>query len=174
MKLIVGLGNPGKKYIKTRHNVGWMILDSLAEKAKWYENKNAKALYTKININNNEVELLKPLTFMNNSGYSVAYACKNHNFDLENDVIVIHDDKDINLGEIKVQKNRNAAGHNGVKSIIQHLKTKNFIRIRVGIANDKMKYQNTTIFVLKKFGLLERKKLQIGIQTATEEIKKLF
>jgi len=181
MKLIVGLGNPDKKYAKTRHNIGWMVLDELLEQLKkyddslkWNESKKGKVLYLKTNLDNQKIELYKPLTYMNESGYSVSYAVKKHEMDIANDLIVIHDDKDIELGKVKVQNDRSSAGHNGVKSIIQNLKTQNFIRIRVGIANNRTSKTDTANFVLKKFGFLERKKLQQAITVATEEIYSLL
>mgnify|MGYP001565960302 CR=1 FL=1 len=188
MKLIVGLGNPGKQYEKTRHNVGWMVLDEFMNNvfiegsetklkmnnAQWNENKKARTLYLKTEINKQQIRLLKPLTFMNESGYTVAYAVKNHNLNLANDLIVVHDDKDIELGKVKVQTDRSDAGHNGIKSIIQRLGTKNFTRVRVGVGNEKMNRQDTAVFILKKFGLLEKKKLKEGIQAAVEEIMKLI
>lgn len=176
MKLIVGLGNPGKEYEKTRHNVGWMVLDLLAKKLDandWQNSKKANALFLKTTTNGKQVELLKPLTFMNNSGQSTAYAVKNHTLNPETDLIVVHDDKDIPLGEIKVQTNRSSAGHNGIKSIIDHLKTQNFVRVRVGVA-PKNKIEDTAKFVLKKFGLLEKSKLNESLTKATDAIIKLI
>ena len=181
MKLIVGLGNPDTKYAKTRHNIGWMVLDTLVEQLKkydesirWNESKKGKALYLKTMVDNKKIELYKPLTYMNESGYAVSYAIKKHEMDTTKDLIVIHDDKDIELGKVKVQSDRSAAGHKGVRSIIQHLKTQNFIRIRVGVANDRTNRTDTANFVLKKFGFLERKKLQQAITKATEEIYSLL
>ena len=107
---------------------------------------------------------------MNDSGYSVAYTVGKHEIDTSKDLIIIHDDKDIELGKIKIQVDRSDGGHNGVKSIIQHLKTKNFIRIRVGVANDKTAKSDTAIFVLKKFGIFEKKKLQQSIEEAVQQI----
>ncbi len=131
MYLIVGLGNPGKKYARTRHNAGWLILD-YAYKAKWQKSKSASAAYCQTKIAGQPVELFRPLTFMNNSGQSVAIAAKKHHL-APTHIIVVHDDKDVPLGQIKIQTNRGDAGHNGVKSIIAHLKTRSFVRIRVGI-----------------------------------------
>ncbi|OGH84595.1 MAG: aminoacyl-tRNA hydrolase [Candidatus Magasanikbacteria bacterium RIFOXYA2_FULL_44_8] len=156
MKLIIGLGNPGKEYMRTRHNAGFLALDELAKQLEcttsdWKESKKAKALYCKTTIDGTSVELLKPQTFMNDSGISVAYAAKNHNLKPTN-IIVIHDDKDIPLGEYRDQTDRSAAGHNGVKSIIEHLGTQNFRRIRIGVATPEMaKYDDKADFVLGKF-----------------------
>ena len=180
MKLIVGLGNPGEKYQKTRHNVGFMVIDKLAENLNFAttdftDSKHAKAKYLKNIYNGHNLELLKPMDFMNNSGFSVAYAIKNNNLNPEQDLIVIHDDKDIPLGDIKIQRDKSDAGHNGVKSIINHLKTQNFIRVRMGVApTDPKKIGDTANFVLKKFGLFEKKKINLAIEKAVAEIIKLI
>lgn len=175
MKLIIGLGNPGKKYQNTRHNIGWMILDFLAEKNKWSESKNNKSLYTHTEINNQEVELVKPLTFMNNSGVAVAKIIKKHNLNPAEDLIVIHDDLDITLGEYKVQKDRGPAGHNGVKSIIEHLGTKDFTRIRVGVAKENRDHMGDTAkFVLNRFGFMEKMKLSKLKDQIAEELKTIL
>ena len=167
MKLIIGLGNPGKQYAKTRHNVGWMVQDACASifNFKFLILKKVKGEIAKTD----KAIFLKPLTFMNNSGESVQTAINYYKLKLS-DLIVVHDDKDIELGKIKVQTGHSDAGHNGIKSIVQHLGTNDFTRVRVGIANDKLKYQDTATFVLKKFGLLEKKKLKEGINKAVEEI----
>ena len=174
MKLIVGLGNPEKKYEKTRHNVGWMVLDALAENQNWQESKKAHALYQKMEISGHAVELIKPTTYMNNSGEAVAYAQKKHNLEAD-DIIVVHDDKDIPLGTVKVQKERGNAGHNGVRSIVEHLKSNAFTRIRVGTASEnKRKMEDTTKFVLGRFGILEKGMLRQAIETAIHKINELF
>lgn len=170
MKLIVGLGNPGKEYQNTRHNIGWVIADALAEGEKWQESKKANALY----IKKQKFEIIKPTTFMNNSGLAVVYALKKHGVTPEN-IIVVHDDKDLLLGEYKIQKDRGSAGHNGVQSIIDHLGTKNFTRVRIGIApEDKRAMGDTAEFVLNKFSKGEKQIAEKIISTVTEEIKKLL
>jgi len=166
MKLIVGLGNPGIKYEKTRHNLGFLVIDFLADNDKWEESKKANCLYLKKQINSEKVELIKPLAFMNNSGKTVSYIQKKRYIDTE-DIIVIHDDIDLKLGEIKIQKNRSSAGHKGVQSIINALGTKDFTRIRIGI-----KQINQTIiieaekFVLENFTPEEEKIIQEIIKKA--------
>lgn len=171
MKLIVGLGNPGKKYTFTRHNVGWMVLDTLTGKSQWKESVKAQAFIYKTEIGGKEVELLKPNTFMNNSGVAVAYALKKHP---TAELIVVHDDKDIPLGEIRVQTDRGAAGHNGVKSIMEHLGTQNFTRVRVGIAPSKPLNMDAADFVLEKFAKEEKKKLNEAIVEAGRRIRELI
>ena len=161
--LIVGLGNPGKKYIKTRHNIGFRIIDVLAGKEKWNKSKKANCLYIKKQIENKDIELIKPMTFMNNSGKPVRYAQKKHNIPIEK-ILIIHDDIDLILGNIKISKGRGSAGHKGVGSIIQELKTNNFLRIRVGIQPKKGKPENVDKFVLGNFNQEEEKILKLIIQ----------
>jgi len=160
MKLIIGLGNPGKKYENTRHNLGFLVVDLLAGSDEWKENKKANCLYIKKQINSEEVELVKPLTFMNNSGKVVNYIQKKHYIDIE-DIVVIHDDIDLELGEIKIQQSRGSAGHKGVQSIIDALGTKDFTRIRLGIKQvDKEIIMDTEKIVLQKFTKDEKKIVQ--------------
>lgn len=176
MFLIVGLGNPGKQYEKSRHNVGFMVLDQLAadlsgKKIKWSINAKANAQYLKTEIESQPIELLKPQTFMNNSGAAVAYAAKNHNLDAA-DIIIIHDDLDLPLGEFKIQKNRGAAGHNGVQSVIDQLGTRDFIRVRIGIASPETAKTGAG-FVLAKFSKTEMDVLQKIFDRASEALKSI-
>ncbi len=158
MKIIIGLGNPGLKYKKTRHNVGFMVLDFLANGQKWQKSKKAKALYLWTKIAGEETELVKPQTFMNNSGLTVAYIKKKHAQLELTDFIIIHDDIDLPLGEIRIAQGSSSAGHKGVASLIEALGSKNFIRIRLGIGRDEN--LPTDIFVLKKFKREELRKIQ--------------
>ncbi len=175
MKLIIGLGNPGEKYANTRHNIGWQIVDSfLLEKqkktsAQWQKNKKANCLFLKKQIAEQETLLVKPLTFMNNSGQSVAVWQKKFNLSPEN-IIVIHDDSDINLGKIRISQNRSAGGHRGIQSIINHLKTKNFIRLRIGIKPEREIKTPLEKFVLKKFSRAEKKQLASIISLSQQAI----
>ena len=170
MKLIIGLGNPGKKYENTRHNLGFLVINLLAGNDEWKENKKANYLYIKKQINSEEVELVKPLTFMNNSGKVVNYIQKKHYINIE-DIVVIHDDIDLELGGIKIQQSRGSAGHKGVQSIIDALGTKDFIRMRVGIKliNEKI-IMDTEKFVLQKFSKDEEKIIQETIKKAADLI----
>lgn len=180
MKLIIGLGNPGKQYEKTRHNVGFMVLDALQDEwqregiSAWETSKKFNALVCGITLLGEKIILAKPLTFMNHSGEAVSLLA--HYYKIPSrDIIVVHDEKDIPLGTIKVQRNRGDAGHNGIKSIITCIGTKDFNRIRVGVASkDEKKMQDTPTFVLGKFGLLEKKLAQQSIQLAIPEVKKLL
>ncbi|MFH1217474.1 MAG: aminoacyl-tRNA hydrolase [Pseudomonadota bacterium] len=133
MFLVVGLGNPGKKYQFTRHNVGFLYVDYLAEQlgsvfaaSKW-QSEVAKA-----NLDNEQLILVKPQTFMNRSGIAVLAAASFYKIPPEN-IIVIHDDLDMPHGRIKVVVNRGAGGHNGIRSLISHIGNKDFVRIKAGI-----------------------------------------
>ncbi len=172
MKLIVGLGNPGGKYEKTRHNVGFMVLDILAEETEWKESKKANCLYVKKQINSEKIELIKPLTFMNNSGRAINHIKQKHYFKPK-DIVVVHDDIDLPLGEIRVQQNKNSAGHKGVQSIIDALGTKDFIRIRIGIRPDKLNIE-TEKFVIQKFNKEEKEIIAKTIKKAAQVIKAAF
>jgi PTH1 family peptidyl-tRNA hydrolase len=135
MKLIVGLGNPGKKYSKTRHNVGFMVINGLAKTSNWKESKRAKATFAWLNIGGKEIELLRPMTYMNNSGYSVAYAKREHPQLKISDIYVIHDDLDVALGSYKIQRGKGPRLHKGVLSIENELREDDFWRVRVGVEN---------------------------------------
>ncbi len=141
--LIVGLGNPGKQYENSRHNFGFQVLDLLAG-GESFENK-----YDAEFIKTDDVIFAKPQLFMNLSGKSVAQIMK---FYPAAQLVVIHDELDLPLGSLKIQKNISAAGHNGVQSIIDDIGTKDFIRIRLGIDNPQLRGQMPgDEFVLQKF-----------------------
>lgn len=172
MKLIIGLGNPGKKYQATKHNAGFMAIDFLAEKLlgknfKWNDSKKGKIQYLKTEINGEVIELLKPQSFMNNSGFGANYAQKKHEFQPE-DIFVIYDDLDIKLGDLKVGFFESAGGHNGIKSIIQHLGFNNFLRFRIGIKTPLLERIPADKYVLSRFSLFDKLKLKKVIHhTAT-------
>lgn len=181
MKLIVGLGNPGKRYERTRHNVGFMVLDRLHTALKprnissWELSKKFNAELAGVTtVHNEKIILAKPMTFMNDSGASVQLIA--HYYKLApTDIVVVHDDKDLALGKFIVQINRGHAGHNGVRSIIEHLNTKNFTRIRIGIGkDDQKKLDDVPEFVLGKFGLLERKQINAVMESATEKLIRII
>ena len=173
MKLIIGLGNPGKEYEKTRHNVGWLVLDALEENDQWQTSKKANAMFIKKAINGVEVELLKPTTYMNESGRAACYAQKKHHLNPA-DIWVVHDDIDLPLGKIRIGQFNSSAGHKGVQSIIDHLKSADFIRFRIGIKNDVADKQPADKFVLQKFNLTEKKKINESIKKTTEAIEMLL
>lgn len=136
MKLIVGLGNPGKEYENTRHNSGFRVLDEIAKECHVsIEQKKFKALIATTRIDGEQVMLMKPQTYMNNSGEALIEAVKFYHIDI-NDILVIYDDMDMPIGKIRLREKGSAGGQNGVKSIIAHLHTQDFKRIRVGIGKD--------------------------------------
>lgn len=134
MKLIVGLGNPGKEYENTRHNVGFMVLDSYLGDIKWSSKFNG--LYYQVNINGEKYIFLKPQSYMNLSGGVVKKYVDYFKITFE-DILIIHDDLDLEVGKIRIKINSSAGGHNGVKDIISCLKTDAFARIKIGVSNNK-------------------------------------
>jgi PTH1 family peptidyl-tRNA hydrolase len=150
MIAIFGLGNPGKDYEMTRHNVGFMVVDALAEKIGFSFKPGAgDYLVGSGRYAGKEVLLVKPLTYMNNSGIAVKDVLENYKIDLR-DILVICDDLNLPLGVIRIRQKGSDGGHNGLYSIIYHLKTIEFPRLRCGIGNaEKMK--NMVDFVLSRF-----------------------
>ena len=137
MKIIVGLGNPGKEYEKTRHNTGFIVLDKLSEKFNIeIKKEKSKALIGTGEINGEKVMLVKPQTFMNLSGEAVRGLVDFYKEDIEN-VVIIFDDIDLEIGKIRIKERGSAGTHNGMKSIVSHLGTEKFTRIKVGIGKPK-------------------------------------
>ncbi|MEZ4211132.1 MAG: aminoacyl-tRNA hydrolase [Candidatus Paceibacterota bacterium] len=130
MFLIAGLGNPGEKYKNTRHNVGFLLIDFLYSGFEF--DKYADAFIKKELIKDKEALIIKPQTFMNDSGRSVSFLSDKYEIDPEN-ILVVYDDIDLPFGDVRVSFDRGEGGHNGIKSIVSHLGTKAFIRLRVGI-----------------------------------------
>ena len=172
--LIVGLGNPGKEYIHTRHNIGFLALDTFAKtlEADWQVNKKLHGEIAKGKIGRSVLILLKPNTFMNDSGEAVQAALAFYKL-TPTDLIVVHDDKDIFLGETRVQIDRGPAGHNGVRSIIEMIGTQNFTRIRIGVAPKEQKIADTADFVLGKFNTEETKQFPTIFEHVAQELKSL-
>lgn len=150
MKLIVGLGNPGREYERTRHNVGFDILDEFASKNGFNQFKEKyQGLITEKTINGEKIILLKPQTYMNLSGNSVIQVAKFYKVDPATELVIVYDDMDLPLGKIRVKINGSAGGHNGIKSIISHLGA-DFTRVKCGIGKAKNKDENIN-FVLGRF-----------------------
>jgi PTH1 family peptidyl-tRNA hydrolase len=180
MKIIVGLGNPGKKFEKTRHNLGFIVLNKFSRKNKFPKFKMEKEFLAEISekkIGKEKIILVKPQTFMNSSGKSVKLLTRTFNLEPKN-LFVIHDDLDIPFGKIKISFGRGSAGHKGVQSIIDELGAKDFVRFRIGIKpNSKCKMQNAKLkfkiqnFVLEKFNKKEEKVLKEVIEMACQAIK---
>jgi PTH1 family peptidyl-tRNA hydrolase len=173
MKLIVGLGNPGKEYDKTRHNLGFAVLDSLAAKheATFSLNKKFNSETCELFIEGEKIILAKPQTFMNKSGESVREIIGY--FNISNDrVWVIYDDIDLDIGSVRIRKNGSSGGHKGVQSVIDNVGTENFVRFRLGIKSEHCDFLSTEEVVLKRFCEEEEKPMQEAIDKAVEEIEK--
>ncbi len=169
MKLIIGLGNPGSQYEHTRHNVGFRVLDALASRQKWNWERRGRALLASGTLVGEKVVLVKPLTFMNNSGEAVGELVRWYKVTAE-DVLVIYDDLDLPVGRLRLRGNGSAAGHNGLSSIIQHLHTNQFPRLRVGIGRPANQRVETIGYVLGTPAGDERIVLQTGEEKAAETI----
>lgn len=172
MKLIAGLGNPGKKYELTRHNFGFLVVDALATKydGKFNFSKRFNGEICEIFINGEKIILLKPQTFMNNSGVSVREVVAF--FDVSTDrVWVIYDDVDVDLGTIRVRTEGTSGGHKGLQSIIDNLGTKNISRFRMGIRSDFCDELSTEDVVLKRFRPEEIEKVEEAIKKAVSQIE---
>lgn len=157
MKLIVGLGNPGKEYEKTRHNIGFMVIDNFAKEHNIIvETKKFNGLYTKFIYNNETVILLKPLSYMNLSGEVVRSFIDYFKIDIK-DILIINDDLDMPVGKIKLKEKGSSGGHNGLKNIQLHLNTDVYKRLKIGISNNKM--IDTKDYVLGKITDEEQEKL---------------
>lgn len=167
--IIVGLGNPDKIYVGTRHNAGFEVIDKLAYDYNINVNKGKfKGIIGEGNINTKKVTLLKPLTYMNLSGESVKEAINWYKY-TNNDIIVIYDDISLDIGEIRIRKKGSAGGHNGMKNIIYHLNTDEFIRVRIGIGN-KPKNLDLASYVLSRFSKAEMPIIIEGFTKAAEAV----
>lgn len=165
MKLIVGLGNPGREYENTRHNIGFMVIDHYLKTQEWQ--KKFDGLYQIVSVSGEKVLFLKPTTYMNLSGNSVIKAMKYYDISIE-DILVIQDDMDIEIGNYKLKKDSSAGGHNGIKSIISSLGTNAFSRLKIGISHDKN--GNTIDYVLGKFSKKEMQFFEESYETFNEII----
>ena len=166
MKLIVGLGNPGPEYAKTRHNIGFMVVDLLKEKCNYADFKVfKKGLISK----NKDCIILKPQTYMNLSGESVREVMDYFKID-EDDLIVVHDDLDLPIGSLRLREKSAAGGHNGIKNIIMHLGNENFKRMKLGVGKNKL--IDTKDYVLGSFSKTEMEVLEPIIIKAVEALIK--
>ena len=170
MKLIIGLGNPGKLYEHTRHNIGFDVIDALAN--RWGAPLNQtkfNGMYATVHRPEGKVMLLKPLTYMNLSGECVRPMMDYFDVDIE-DIIVIYDDLDLETGKLRLRAKGSAGGHNGIKSLIQHLGTQEFNRIRIGVSRPPagMKVAD---YVLSKFLKEEELVVKDAVEKSTEAVE---
>ena len=173
MKLIIGLGNPGSEYLNNRHNVGFMALDKLYAHYL-FENWRSKlgGLFSTASLGSEKILLVKPQTFMNLSGICVAKFKQFFKINVA-DIFVIYDDIDLGFGEVKIKQGGGDAGHKGVRSISQHLQTKDFNRIRLGIGRPSTK-EEVSHFVLSNFSKSEKDELLILFQSLSEDFVKII
>ncbi len=181
MKIIAGLGNPGRQYENTRHNIGFMVVEKLSRELGgsapgWEESQKHKSLLAKIG----DILLVKPLTFVNNSGLAVASVALFYKVRPQ-DVWVIHDDMDLPLGKIRIREKGGSAGHNGVNSIMVNLKSDQFVRFRLGIGRGKesagrsdeknLHHRWVIGFVLSRFSQHEAGELKHLVKHGTEAVR---
>lgn len=176
IRLVIGLGNPGKEYHNTRHNVGFDIVDALASRAglSWSVEKKWQAEVTR----HDDVFLMKPRTFMNLSGRAVSALCRFHKIEAS-EILVVYDDLDLGPGRLRLRASGSAAGHNGIKSIIQSMGTQNFARLKFGIGRDEDLASNggkggvageLSGYVLGKFSGVEREELEKRVARAADAV----
>lgn len=172
--LVVGLGNPGDKYFHTRHNAGFLALDYISQKANArIDRSKFKALVGEANIANKRVLLMKPQTFMNNSGEAVAEAAKFYKIAPEN-IIVIFDDISLGVGRIRVRRDGSAGGHNGMKSIIACIGSDKFPRIKIGVGQKPHPDYDLADWVLSEFRKEDKEKLFTMFGFANEGLEKIL
>jgi len=166
VKLIVGLGNPGIEYQFTPHNLGFLVVDQIAnEFGVEVRNRQCRALTARVVIGSETVLLAKPETFMNLSGISVRELVRKHEVRVEEDLTVIQDELDFPLGTIRIQRKRSSAGHNGVESIISSLGTNDFLRIRMGVAPER-KIEDGMSYLLSPFRKVQLKVVDEMLEVA--------
>ncbi|MCD9026270.1 aminoacyl-tRNA hydrolase [Cohnella silvisoli] len=173
MRWIVGLGNPGAAYASTRHNAGFMVIDELARRLNIeVGTQKCKALVGEARIGDTKVALLKPMTYMNLSGESLRAFMDYYKVKLE-DLIVVYDDLDTEVGRIRLRYQGSPGGHNGIKSIIQHTGTQTFNRVRVGISRPKPGMVISD-YVLSPFAKAEKDDLRRSVEDACDAIEFSF
>ena len=175
---LIGLGNPGKKYSKSRHNIGFLLLENLSKKynSNFFLKEKLKSSFSEFKINDSTYRLFLPNTFMNNSGDAVRAIVDWYKINLDQ-IFIIVDDKDLPLGKIRFRKKGSSGGHNGLKSIIEKFKTHNFNRIRIGIGSPPLikgtnKF-NTISHVLGNISLEEKSILDKVFRRVIESLEKL-
>lgn len=174
MYIIAGLGNPGKQYENTRHNAGFEAIDRLADQYRIsMETKKFQALCGSGVIDGQKVLLVKPQTYMNLSGESIRAACDFYKIDPEQELVILYDDISLAPGHLRIRAKGSAGGHNGIKSIIQHLGTQNFMRVKIGVGEKPSGY-DLADYVLGHFTKDERPVMDEAFKKAGEAAAKLL
>jgi PTH1 family peptidyl-tRNA hydrolase len=175
-RVIVGLGNPGLEYAGTRHNIGFLAVDRLANALSWQTNKSFKADSVDCRQNDIRFWFVKPLTYMNNSGEAVAAILNYYKIEPK-DLWVIHDDLDLPVGKAQIRFGGNTAGHHGLESIIEYLKTDQFGRVRIGIRGQELREQHTeqgiatNNFVMGRFTAAEQTVMDLVLDTVLPKLE---
>ena len=168
MKMIIGLGNPGKEYAQTKHNVGFMVVDAIADELNVSVEKRQCQAFTQMTTWDGEkILLVKPQTYMNLSGQAVMELL-NYYKDKIDDLLVIHDDLDLPPGQLRFKQGGGAGGHNGIKNIIAHLNSNDFDRLKIGIGRDK---NETKDYVLTPFAGTDKKQIDEAVALSVDAVK---
>ena len=174
MYIIAGLGNPTLQYEGTRHNVGFDVIDTLADKYNIsVDARKSRAFIGKGMIEGQKVILVKPQNYMNLSGESIRGLVDYYKIDVEHELLVIYDDISLDVGQLRILKKGSAGGHNGIKNIIANLGTQNFPRIKVGVGEKPKKY-DLADYVLSHFSKAERELMEEGYQKAVKAVEMLL
>ncbi|MCA9388626.1 aminoacyl-tRNA hydrolase [Candidatus Berkelbacteria bacterium] len=179
MKLIVGLGNPGEKFLGTRHNFGWLVIDRLLKdlgenlEEDWQLEDKFESELARVKYRDTDLILAKPLTYMNNSGRAVERIKNFYKLD-QSELVLVYDEVNLNLGSVRLRKGGSAGGHNGVASVIHHTGSADFWRVRLGVGDEIDHRHDLTGFVLGKFKPDEQQKLSLIIDEASQLIIKSF
>jgi len=169
--LIAGLGNPGSRYEKTRHNAGFLVLEELVERLQLEFKEKEDFKISKGSLGDEKIILVEPLTFMNRSGVAVRKIMQKSNVSPER-LIVIHDDLDLECGNLKIRKKGSSGGHKGIESIIQNIGTREFIRVKIGIGRDP--FVPTEKYVLSRFRKDEMPVIKETIAKAAESVHSII
>jgi len=169
IKLVAGLGNPGKKYEATRHNLGFMVLDLLAGESESAFKKKGQYRQASVHIANRNILLIKPQTYMNLSGVAVDEALRYSNLSIE-EVLVICDDVNLPFGKLRIRHRGSDGGHNGLKSIIEETGSFDFPRLRIGVGLSEEEHKPLESYVLEKFSGSEEKELSKILKEAAEAV----
>jgi PTH1 family peptidyl-tRNA hydrolase len=168
--LVVGLGNPGEEYVKTRHNVGAEVVEILARRHGGKLRKQKERSFTdEVNVGGNRMALAVPLTYMNLSGEAVAPLVRRYGIE-PGQLVVVQDEMDFELGRLQVKNGGGLAGHNGLKSIVAHLHTQDFVRVRIGIGKPPGSRQGAD-HVLRRFSKAERQEIDVVLEEAADAVE---
>lgn len=174
MYIIVGLGNPGREFVNTRHNIGFDVIDVLADEENFSVlEKKHKAIIGKGVVAGQKCILAKPVTFMNRSGESIRELIDYYKVDETDELIIISDDVSMDVGKVRIRKKGSAGGHNGLKNIIEHLGHENFIRVKIGVG-EKPKGWDLADYVLGRFSAPERETLNETAKWAADAIRAII